>query len=374
MPLRQEESMRELLASAGITLNGTAPGDVTIHNPRLYTRVLTGGPLALGEAYMDGWWDANGLDVFFTKLLLNDKFRGNLKQYLPAIVNSALSHLTNRQNVSRSAKSVEMHYDIGNDLYTRMLDKRLAYTCGYWKEATNLDDAQEAKFDLVCRKIGLKPGMTVLDLGCGWACFAKYAAEKYGVSVVGVTVSHEQVALGTELCKGLPVEIELLDYRKVEGTYDRVVSIGLMEHVGYKNYQTFMEVIQRSLKDDGLALVHTIGGNYSTDSIDPWINKYIFPNAMLPSIAQIAKSMENHFVMEDWHNIGADYDKTLMAWYQNITARWSELDEKKYDARFRRMWDYYLLSCAGSFRARKNQLWQVVLSKKGVPGGYVPVR
>lgn len=370
---RSEQALRDLFASLGVTIGGSKPCDITVHDQRFYGSVLRGGALALGESYMDGWWDANKLDVFAATILSNQDFRQKARKFWPAIINAYASHLMNRQTAERSFKSGQAHYDIGNDLYTRMLDKRMAYTCGYWKDAKNLDEAQEAKFDLVCRKVGLERGMKVLDLGCGWGCFAKFAAEKYGVSVLGVTVSKEQVALGTEMCAGLPVEIRLQDYRDVSGTYDRVVSIGLMEHVGYKNYRTFMEVIHRTLKDDGLALVHTIGGNYSSKAIDPWIDKYIFPNAMLPSIAQIAKAMEDLFVMEDWHNIGADYDKTLMAWYDNFTAHWPELRDK-YGERFHRMWDYYLLCCAGSFRARMNQLWQVVISKQGVPGGYTTVR
>jgi cyclopropane-fatty-acyl-phospholipid synthase len=368
-----EQATLDILRKADIAVGGDRPGDIKIHDPRFYSRVMSGGSLALGESYMDGWWDAKHLDVFFTKILLADEVRKDIGKYWPAVVNAYLSQVMNRQDATRSMKSVQAHYDIGNDLYTRMLDKRLAYTCAYWKDAKDLDAAQEAKFDLVCRKIGLKPGMKVLDLGCGWGCFSKFAAEKYGVSVLGVTLSKEQVALGMEMCKGLPVELRIQDYREVEGVYDRVVSIGLMEHVGYKNYRNFFEVIQRTLKDDALALVHTIGGNVSATSTDPWLDKYIFPNSMLPSVPQIAKAMERLFIMEDWHNFGADYDKTLMAWYDNFMATWKEI-EPKYGERFRRMWEYYLLCCAGTFRSRYNQLWQIVISKKGVPGGYETVR
>jgi cyclopropane-fatty-acyl-phospholipid synthase len=375
MTLNSEQAVRDILQKVGVTIGGNAPQDIQIHDQRFYSRVMRSGSLGLGESYMDGWWDANQLDAFFTQLLLSDDFRKGMGKYLPTMLNAYVSHLVNRQEAKRSLKSVQAHYDIGNDLYTRMLDKRLAYTCGYWKNSDNLDDAQEAKFDLVCRKIGLKPGMTVLDLGCGWGCFSKFAAEKYGVSVLGVTLSKEQVALGMEMCKGLPVELRLQDYRDVSGTYDRVVSVGLMEHVGYKNYRHFFEVIHRTLKDDNsTALVHTIGGNISAASTDPWLDKYIFPNSMLPSIAQIAKAMEGLFVMEDWHNIGADYDKTLMAWYHNFMSTWPEIEQKYGGERFRRMWEYYLLCCAGTFRSRYNQLWQVTISKKGVPGGYATVR
>ena len=250
-----------------------------------------------------------------------------------------------------------------------MLDKRMLYTCGYWATADNLDAAQEAKLDLVCRKINLEPGMTVLDLGCGYGSFAKYAAERYGARVTGVTVSKEQVELGAELCRGLPVELRLEDYRQVTGKYDRVISIGILEHVGYKNYRTYMQKADECLQADGIAFIHTIGNNVSSIASNPWITRYIFPNGMLPSAAQIARAMEGLFVMEDWHNFGQHYDKTLMAWHRNFTCNWNTL-KAFYDERFYRMWTYYLLSCAGSFRSRRNQLWQIVFSKEGLRGEY----
>lgn len=363
---------QSLLADADIVVNGSRPQDVTVHNPQVFARTLRRGSLGLGEAYMDGWWDAKELDHFFFQLLqagIEKKVR-----ITPALIFLSLaSQLTNRQRPARAFEIGEHHYDVGNDVYRAMLDARLTYTCGYWKDAKTLDAAQEAKLDLVCQKLGLKAGMTVLDIGCGWGSFAKFAAEKYGVSVVGVTVSKEQVALGMELCKGLPVEIRLQDYRDVDGAFDRIVSLGMFEHVGYKNYQTFMEVSHKLLKAHGLLLLHTIGGNQSTKSGDPWIDTYIFPGGMLPSIAQIGAAIESTFVMEDWHNFGADYDKTLMAWFRNFDAAWPDL-KVKYGGRFYRMWKYYLLSCAGSFRARHIQLWQIVLSPKGVRGGYRSIR
>ena len=283
------------------------------------------------------------------------------------------AHLFNQQRTVKAFEIGERHYDIGNDLYARMLDKRLTYTCGYWKDSTNLDDAQTAKLDLVCQKIGLTSGMRVLDIGCGWGSFAKFAAEKYGAVVTGITVSKEQVRLAEELCAGLPVDIRLQDYREITGTFDRVVSLGMFEHVGVKNYQTYMEVVHRVLPDHGLFLLHTIGGNRSVHSNDPWIEKYIFPNSLLPSITQIARASEELFVMEDWHNFGADYDKTLMAWHENISRAWPLISEK-YNERFQRMWNFYLLSCAASFRSRTNQLWQIVFSKGGVIDGYRSLR
>ncbi len=360
-----EKTILGLLDLAGVQANGPNPWDIQIHDKRAYERILRDGYLGLGEAYLEGWWDCEAIDQFIYRVLsarLDTKVKGSWRIMLQVLQ----SKLFNRQSSRRAYEVGERHYDLGNDLYCAMLDKRLNYTCAYWKNARNLDEAQEAKLELVCKKIGLEPGMTVLELGCGWGSFAKYAAEKYGVSVLGVTVSKEQVALGTELCKGLPVELRLQDYREVQGKYDRVISIGVMEHVGYKNYRTYMQVARRCLKDDGLAFVHTIGGNVSVTAADPWTDKYIFPNGMLPSIAQLGKAMEDIFVMEDWHNIGPNYDKTLMAWHANFERAWPGL-RQKYGDRFYRMWRFYLLSSAGGFRARHMQLWQIVMTPQGQP-------
>jgi cyclopropane-fatty-acyl-phospholipid synthase len=251
-----------------------------------------------------------------------------------------------------------------------MLDRRMVYTCAYWNGATTLDEAQENKLDLVCRKLGLSPGMRVLDIGCGWGAFGKFAAERYGAQTVGITVSREQVELGRELCRGLPVTFELQDYRDLQGRFDRVVSLGMFEHVGEKNYRTFMQTVRRALADDGLFLLHTIGSPRTVHATDPWIGRYIFPNSLIPSAEQISRAFDGLFVLEDWHSFGADYDKTLMAWWHNFDELWPTLRDR-YGDRFYRRWRYYLLTCAGSFRARSNQLWQVVLSPRGVPGGYV---
>ena len=358
-----EKIVKELLSTADIRINGSKPCDIQVHNPKLYSRLLRESTLGLGESYMDGWWDCEGLDEMIKKMLqadLEKQVRGNWK-YLWHILESKLFNL---QKSSRAYQVAQEHYDIGNDLYQAMLDKRLNYTCAYWKNANNLDEAQEAKLDLVCRKIQLEPGMKVLELGCGFGSFAKYAAEKYGVSVTGINVSEEQLNLAKNLCKGLPVKFILDDYRNVHGTYDRVVSIGIMEHVGYKNYRTYMEVVDRSLSKNGIAFIHTIGSNESKTCSNPWTTKYIFPNGMLPSIAQISKAMEGYFIIEDLHNIGPDYDLTLMAWYQNFEKAWHDL-KHQYDKRFYRMWRFYLLSSAGGFRSRGTQLWQFVMTRLG---------
>jgi cyclopropane-fatty-acyl-phospholipid synthase len=361
-----------LFSRAGIEVGGSDPWDIIVHNEDFYNRVLSRGSLGLGESYMDGWWDCEQLDEFFYHVLQTD-IESQVKQNWRLLVNVLWVRLFNMQSKKRAFEIGERHYDIGNDLFVKILDKWMTYSCGYWQKADSLDEAQEQKLELICRKIGLQPGMKILDVGCGWGSFARYAAEKYQVEVVGVTVSGEQVELARILCKDLPVEIRLQDYRDINEKFDRIVSVGMIEHVGYKNYRTFMELTYRCLKNEGLFLLQTIGGNQSRTSVDPWINKYIFPNGMLPSINQLGKAIEGLFVMEDWHSFGTDYDKTLMAWYRNFEKSWGEL-KANYDERFHRMWRYYILSCAGSFRARKNQLWQIVLSKNGIPGGYNSVR
>lgn len=363
---------QKILDLADIKIDGDRPWDIKVKNDKLYSRVLSQGSLGLGEAYMDNWWEAEKLDELFYRVLSAD-LEKKVSVNLGIILHFLRAKLFNLQKISRAFKIGEVHYDTGNDLYQAMLDKRMTYTCGYWKDASNLNNAQDAKLDLICRKIGLKKGQKVLDIGGGWGSFAKFAAEKYGAEVVAITVSKEQVKLGQELCQGLPVEIRLQDYRDVKEKFDHIVSLGMVEHVGVKNYRTYMKVAAKNLKNDGFFLLHTIGGNKSVKATDRWISKYIFPNSMLPSIKQLGASIENIFVMEDWHNFSADYDKTLMAWFKNFDSHWDSL-KNNYDERFYRMWKYYILSCAGLFRARKAQLWQIVLSKKGVPGGYKSIR
>ncbi|NOX66605.1 MAG: cyclopropane fatty acyl phospholipid synthase [Chlorobi bacterium] len=362
---KAERVLRNLLDTAGITINGSNPYDIQVNNPKFYRRVLAESALGFGESYMDGWWDCEAIDQLIDRILRADleyAIKGDLKIVLFLLK----TKLFNLQNKKHAFEVGQKHYDISNKLYSAMLDKRMNYTCGYWKNADNLDDAQEAKLDLVCKKIGLKPGMKVLELGCGFGSFAGYAAEKYGVSVTGVTVSKRQAEYGNERYKNLPVELKLMDYRDVEGEYDRVISIGIMEHIGYRNYETYMKVVDKTLKKGGLAFIHTIGRNDSSTTANAWITKYIFPNGVLPSIEQLAKAMDQYFVIEDLHNFGPDYDKTLLAWYENFENAWDNL-KSDFDERFRRMWHYYLLSAAGGFRARQTQLWHFVMTRIGDP-------
>jgi len=367
---KAKKLVQKMLDPSDVQINGSRAWDIRIHNPNFYEKVLSGGALALGESYMDGWWDCEALDQFFERILkegLDKKIKTNDILFLWLMLKAKI---INAQNRSKAYLIGKRHYDFGNNLFSIMLDRGLNYSCGYWKNAKTLDEAQEAKLELICRKMGLKSGMKILDIGCGWGGFAKYAAEKYGANIHGITVSREQVKFANKFCKRLDVKIELKDYREVKEKFDRIISVGMFEHVGCRNYRTFMKVVHRCLKAGGLFLLHTIAGNTSVNSTDPWTNKYIFPNSMQPSAKQITSAAEGLFVLEDWHSFGQYYDKTLMAWYNNFIKNWTKLKDA-YDERFYRMWTYYLLSCAASFRSGKNQLWQIVFSKKGIKGGYL---
>jgi cyclopropane-fatty-acyl-phospholipid synthase len=361
-----------LLKDAGVTVNGPNPWDIQVHNERMWTRLFSEGSLGLGESYMDGEWDAVDLAEFFNKVLVGgvaDKIRitPNLLWQI------AQAKLLNMQNIERSRRVARMHYN-ETDAYKASLDARMTGSCGYWPEGvSNLDQAQEAKLDLVCRKIGLKPGQLVWDIGCGWGAFMGFAAEKFGARCVGVTVSPDQAAYGRDRYKDLPIEFQVKDYRQFEGKTDHVVSMGMFEHVGHKNYRAYFEKARSVIKDDGLFMMHTIGSQWSSDTIEPWLEKYIFPGGVIPSMAQIGKAIDGLWSVVDVHNIGPHYDKTLCAWYDNFERKWKRRNTPD-EVRFYRLWKYYLLCCAGGFRAKVLQVWQFVLSPTGVPEGYVFAR
>jgi cyclopropane-fatty-acyl-phospholipid synthase len=379
MTAESQKIVSEWFANAGIEVNGSNPWDITIHHPKTYSRILSDGSLGLGESYVEGWWDCQQIDQFIFLLLrygMNGTCKWDYKRNpvgIKSLINYLHSRLFNLQSVKRAFHIGEYHYDLGDDLFIAMLDSQLNYSCGYWKNCVTLEQAQQEKLKLVCSKLELAPGMKVLDIGCGWGAFAKYAAQHYDVTVDGYTISQKQYQYAKQNCANLPVAIHFADYRTIHDKYDRICSIGMFEHVGIKNYQTYMEIVARNLVGDGLFLLHTIGSNISTYDNDPWIEKYIFPNSKLPSAAQICSQAELQFVLEDWHNFGNHYDNTLLAWRENFIKQWDPLS-KHYDSRFYRLWNYYLCSCAGSFRARYIQLWQIVFSKGGRLQGYHSIR
>ncbi|MBS3168090.1 cyclopropane fatty acyl phospholipid synthase [Candidatus Woesearchaeota archaeon] len=367
-----KQTAEKILSISDVKINGNRDWDLIVNNDKFFERTIKNGSLGFGESYMDGWWDCKKLDEMLTRL-----FRAKLQHVIipfSAFLHIAKSRVLNLQTKKGSKAVAELHYDLGNEFYSNMLDKRMQYTCAYWDwGAKNLDQAQEDKLDLVCKKLQLKKGEKVLELGCGWGQFAKFAAQKYKVNVTSYNISKEQVEYARESCKGLSVKIVHEDYRNATGSYDKIVSIGMCEHVGYKNFRNFYKLQHELVKDNGLVLTHTIGGNVSVTNTDPWIQEYIFPNSMLPSIKQLSESFEGLFVMEDWHNLNVNYDKTLMEWDKNFRKNWHKFKDQ-YGERFYRMWRFYLLSSAAQFRARKIQLWQIVLSKDGLPSGYKSIR
>lgn len=362
--MRQSERiLRDILEKADIQVNGPRSKDIQIKDQRFWDRVLAEGNLGLGEAYMDGWWDVGRVDEFIRGILAHDP-REELRLKPRAWVAALTSRLRNRQSRRRSMRVAERHYNLGNDLFHAFLDSHHQYSCAYFADGDDLEKAQERKMRLIGDKLELHPGEHVLDVGCGFGGLAAFLAEEYDCEVVGVNISREQIREARQCCAGKRVEIVERDYRDMNGKFDKAVSVGMFEHVGERNYRTFMRAVRRVLDGEGLFLLHTIGGNESTRETDPFINRHIFPDGMLPSVAQIGKAVEGLFVMEDWQNLGPHYDRTLMAWNERFQGAWPRLREK-YGDRFKRMWEFYLLSCAGAFRSRAIQLWQIVLSAPG---------
>jgi cyclopropane-fatty-acyl-phospholipid synthase len=371
----------DLLAEADIKVGGARPWDIAVHDARFYKRAIAGGAIGLGESFMDGWWDCPALDQAIARMLRAD-LRDKLKVAPWMAADIVAEHLPNlgyiwpglRPFLSRfrSYRAVaETHYEAGNEFYAALLGKNMLYSCTYWPNATTLDEAEDAKLEMSCRKLGLEPGMRVLDIGCGWGGFAKYTAQHYGVSVVGYTISAEQRALAQEKCKGLPVELRLDDFHNITGTYDRVASFGMFEHIGRGNYDAYMRIVHDHLVDDGVFLLESIGDNISGSQCNPWFQKYIFsaPTSMFPSIKEIAAVAEGRFIVEDWHNFGADYAPTLRAWHVNLVAN-RDWIVTRYGERFYRMFVFYLLSCAGAFEARVYQMWQILFAKQGLTQGF----
>ena len=362
---RAQGAVTNLLAFADVRIDGDRPWDIQVHDQRFFSRVLASGTLGFGESYMEGWWDCDALDEMCCRAIragLEKRFAfrlPNLWAFLTAV-------LTNQQTTRRARKVGRVHYDLSNDFFEAMLDPNMQYSCALFDEGDDLAAAQLRKLDWICERLRLRPGLRLLDIGCGWGGLARHAARQYGCHVVGITISREQFRYAQLWCRGLDVEIQLRDYREVTGQFDRVVSVGMVEHVGYKNYRTYMRAAARSLGEDGLFLCQGICHNFSVVGGDPWIKRYIFPNSMLPSLARLTRAAEDVFIVEDVKNIGPNYDPTLLAWEENFRRAWPRFADR-YGERFRRMWRFYLLSCAGAFRARSLQVYSILFSKEAGP-------
>nr|XP_018912771.1 PREDICTED: uncharacterized protein LOC109041065 [Bemisia tabaci] len=389
--------VEDLLAEADTKLNGTRPWDPKILNPAIYERIIRDGSLRFGESYMDGWWECEQLDGFLYRFLktridelqphsIRDVFQMIYDRFFNPRAKTIIKHLPIRLNDILKLLSVkffdlqtktlawkvnEVHYNLGNDLFVRMLGPHMQYSCGYWRNGTTFEESEENKIRLICEKLHLKPGMRVLDIGCGFGGLAAFMARNYDVSVTGVTLSREQERFAREHCKGLDVSILLKDYRDLEGQFDRVVSVEMIEHVGPKNYANFFDVVDRCLGPDGIFVLHVISSNKTVERHDDWFDKYLFPNGCFPSLKQIAEASEPFFVVEDLHNMGADFDKTMMAWYERFVDAWPQLSQN-HNERFKRMFTFYLNCAAGAFRARRLQLWHIVFSRGKTGGLCVP--
>ncbi len=360
---RYERRAQELFALAGIKINGDQPCDIQVRNNAAFVRLFGYGSLGWGEAYVDGYWDCEQLDDFVCRCLianLTGHFRpSDFLLFLRA-------RLLNR---SFPTLAVPKHYESGIELFEKMLDQRLIYSSGYWKNATTLNEAQEHKLDLVAEKLGLKAGMKVLDIGCGWGGAIRYFAERYKVSGLAVTTSKNQYDVACQTCKDLPIEIRLHDYREVSEQFDCSYSIEMLGHLKPKHYKHYFQFVNRTLREGGSHLVQVAGSSMRAVRSDPWVQRYIFPGGYVPAPSQLIAAAQASLNLEDWQILTKDHDQTFMAWHENLSAAWKDFEEEV-DERTVRMWRYYLLSFAGVFRSNASQLWQIVFSKSAVNPTY----
>lgn len=369
-------SFRRIVTStldrAGIVIDGDRPWDIQVIRGRFFRRAARGN-LGLGEAYVDNDWDVESLDALFRRVIIAGLGHSNIAR-LNNLLRRVRARIANLQSRRRATAVIESHYDLDHRMYEQFLGPWNQYTCCFFVDTDDLEQAEVRKLELICDKLEIESTDRVLDIGCGWGGFAKYAASTRGCHVTGVSLSQEQVAYAREYTSGLPVEIMLSDYRdlaqRIDPPFDKILICGMIEHVGYKNYRSIMRVVHRLLKDDGLFLLHTIGNSENTTLADPWIEKYIFRNSMIPSMMQIVQSLTGKFVVHDWENYGHYYSKTLSAWHENFERNWDRIRSLKtphqFDERFRRMWKYYLLTSKAAFDVEDLQLWQIVMTKMGM--------
>ena len=361
--------IHSLLDKADITINGNDPWDMQIHDQTIYKDIVLKGSLGLGDGYIKQKWDVDKIDVFFEKIL---KARVSFLPSLTGALYEVQDSLSNAQVGKKAFEVGTYHYDLGNELYELMLGESMAYSSARFLDKKNsLTQAQYNKFDQLCKKLELKPGMKILEIGSGWGTFAKFAMSQYGVSVVGLTVSKEQKAYAEKACKGLPAQFILMDYQhipnKYNGIFDRVVSIEMIEAVGSKNLKTYFSTIAKTLKPDGKFGMQVILGSGEDDI---FISKRIFPNGHVPSAKEIINNSFAFLHVQHWDSFGKDYEKTLLHWEKNFKNNWNDIKrikdtsgDKIYDKDFYRMWRYYLLLCAAGFRVGYIDVAQIVMTK-----------
>lgn len=358
-----ENLLTNWLEDAGIHVNGPASHDIRVHDKRFYWRTLAHGSLGFGEAFMDGWWSCEDLEEMVFRLIRSE-VRRRAYRHPGAVALEWLNRIRNDQNRRRSLRAPRRHYDFDNEMFQAFLGRYMNYSCGYYAGTGDLDEAQILKMDIICRKLDLQPGEHLLDVGGGWGEFALYAAKHYGVHVTSVNISEEQMRFARRRCAGYDVDVVRSDYRDIAGQYDKVAAIAMFPHVGHRNHRTFMQAMYRALKPGGTFLIESTMNTATTTAGDPWIDRYIFPGLLMPSGSQICAAMEGLFVIEDLHNFGPHYVKTLRAWNANFQNAWGRF-AARHDERVRRMFEYFFLISAALFRARTMEYWHLVLTRQG---------
>jgi cyclopropane-fatty-acyl-phospholipid synthase len=359
-----ELPVRRALAAADIEIDGHRPWDIRVNDPAFYLRMMPNPAFQIGQTYMDGMWDCDAIDEMVFKLIASRVYAQHEKGGVFHLRN-ALARVRNMQSRARAGEVALAHYDLDLDLYRGMLDETLTYTCAYWDApGATLADAQRAKLRLICDKLELKPGQTLLDIGCGFGGLAAFAAEHYGVKTLGVTNSQQHCTVARTLYPHL--ELALMDYRELPALgrrFDAVASVEMIEAVGPKNFTTYFDVVSQCLAPRGAFLLQSFISPASRFVCNEWFDRYIFPNGVVPSFPQLhAASAMTFGAPTDVHELGLHYPSTLLAWDRNLRATWPRLRSRN-DERFRRMWHFYLTSLAGVFRAEDLRLCQVLYRK-----------
>jgi cyclopropane-fatty-acyl-phospholipid synthase len=358
------------------TPGSTPCATVRLHDPALYRRLTIHPTLHVGRAYTDGTLtvEEGTLSDFLNVLLLNEHIvargrTGDLKRRIDEV--ARLGAVINMPG--RARRNVHHHYDHNAEFYRLFLDEDMQYSCAYFaSEGVSLEEAQEAKKRHIAAKLDVRPGHRVLDIGCGFGGMALFLARNYGVHVTGVTLSTEQLKVARERAAKLGlsrlVEFRLEDYRRIRERFDRIVSVGMFEHVGRPHYGHFFSRLSGLLTDDGVALLHTIGRTPAPSPINVWIRQNIFPGAYLPSLSQLAPALEKEDLwLADFENLRLHYALTLKEWnrrFQMNRERVRALDPRRYDERFCRMWEFYLQSCEAGFRHSGLTVFQLQIAKR----------
>lgn len=339
-----------------------------IHSHDTMKRIVTDWEYELGETYISGGWDVGKGELRELLGIL----RYNFQEIIPTGINKAimlLQRLPQQWNrISKSRRHIKHHYDMDTELFRSFLDKDMHYSCAYFTNVSHsLEQAQQDKCRMIAQKLLLKPGHTVLDIGCGWGSLAMYLAENHGVKVTGITLSKEQLKIAIMRAeeRGLNhlVNFQLIDYRKLDGNFDRIVSVGMFEHVGKPYFKTYFRNIKKLLKSNGVALIHTIGRSGPPGVTNPWIRQHIFPGGYIPALSEVTSSVEDSLlVITDVEILRHHYAQTLAAWYNRFRNRQEEI-KTRYGEYFYRLWEFYLNICEISFKHSDLVVFQIQLSR-----------